>query len=92
MDVEFVIEQQAVNFEIAAVIINQIMIVNFDNVTDTLTSDYFVGKTLDDIVLIANGTELITIEQCTKATTASDTITIADSLEGGIVKAIVGQS
>lgn len=93
MDVTFTIEQQAVNFEIEAVIINQVMIVNFSSVTDTLTSSYFVGKTLNDIVLIANGTELITISQATKATTVSDTITLTDSLGGtGSVKAIVAYS
>lgn len=93
MDVNFEIQQQEVNFEIQAVIINQTMILNFTNVSDTLTSDYFIGKTLNDIVLMANGTEMITIQQCSKSSTASDTITLDSSLGGtGIVKAIIGYS
>lgn len=93
MDVSFTIATQTVSFQIAAVLINQTMIVNFTSVSDTLTSSFFVGKTLNDIVLIANGTEMITVSQCTKATTASNTITLTDSLGGtGNVKAIVGFS
>ena len=93
MDVSFVISQQTVTFTVAAVIINQTMIVNFSSVSTTLTSDFFIGKSLNDIVLIANGTELITIAQCTKTTTASNTITLTDTLEGtGVVKAIIGYS
>jgi hypothetical protein len=93
MDVSFTIATQTVSFQIAAVLINQTMIVNFSSVSDTLTSSFFVGKTLNDIVLIANGTEMITVAQCTKSSTASDTISLVDSLGGnGNVKAIVGFS
>ena len=80
---------QAVTMTIEAIIINQTMIVNFEDVSDTLTSDYFVNKTLNDIVLIANGTDLITLEQASKASTASDTIIITDLGGTGVVKAII---
>lgn len=83
---------QAVTMTIEAVIINQTMIVNFEDVSDTLTSDYFVNKTLDDIVLIANGTDLITSEQATKASTASNVITITDLGGTGLVKAIISSA
>lgn len=83
---------QVVTMTIQAVIINQTMVVNFENVSNTLTSSYFVNKTLDDIVLIANGTDLITLEQASKASTASDTITITDLGGTGIVKAIISQA
>lgn len=83
---------QTVTMAIEAVIINQTMIVNFENVSDILISDYFINKSLDDIVLIANGTDLITLEQASKSSTASDTITITDLGGTGIVKAIISQS
>ncbi len=83
---------QVVTMAIEAVIINQTMVVNFENVSNTLTSSYFVNKTLDDIVLIANGTDLITLEQASKSSTASDTITITDLGGTGIVKAIISQA
>ena len=93
-DVNFSITQtNAVTFTIAAVIINQVMIVNFSSVSTSLVSDHFAGKTLDDIFLIANGTEKITEGGATKASTASTEIILTTSLEGtGTVKALIGYS
>lgn len=93
-DVNFSITQtNAVTFTIAAVLINQVMIVNFSSVTTSLVSAYFAGKTLNDIVLIANGTEMITQGMATKATTAGTEIILTTSMEGtGTVKAIIAYS
>ena len=92
-DVNMQITQtDVVTMTIAAVIINETMIINFENVSATLTSDFFINKSLDDIVLIANGTDLITINEASKVSAASDTITISDLGGSGKVKAIIGSA
>ena len=88
MDVSFVILQQSVSFAVAEVVnISNAMILNFTSVTTTLTHASLVGKTLNDIAVIANGTELDTLSECS---ITGDTITLLTSLEGtGRAKVIV---
>lgn len=91
MDVSFVIAQQSVSFVVAQVVnlgsYTTAMIVNFTDVSTTITSALLDGKTLNDVAVIANGTELDTINECSISGT---TITLNTSLEGsGRVKLII---
>ena len=90
MDVSFVISQQTVSFVVAEITnlgsTTTAMIINFTDVEDTLTAAAFDGKTLNELAVIANGTELDTMSQCS---ILGDTITLVDSLGGtGRVKVL----
>lgn len=91
MDVSFVIAQQSVSFVVAQIVnlgsTTTAMIYNFTGVSTTLTNAGFSGKTLNDIAVIANGSELDTLNECS---ISGDTITLNTSLEGtGRAKVIV---
>lgn len=91
MDVSFVIAQQSVLFVVSQITnlgsTTTAMIYNFTGVSTTLTNAGFSGKTLNDIAVIANGTELDTLNECSISGT---TITLNTSLEGtGRAKVIV---
>lgn len=91
MDVSFVIAQQEVSFVVSQITnlgsTTTAMIYNFTGVSTTLTNSGFVGKTLSNIAVIANGTELDTLSECS---ILGDTITLNTDLGGtGRAKVIV---
>ena len=91
MNVSFVIAQQSVSFVVSQITnlgsTTTAMIVNFTSVSTTLTSSLFVGKSLNDVAVIANGTELDTISECS---ISGNTITLNTSLGGsGRAKVII---
>ena len=91
MDVSFVISQQSVSFVVSQITnlgtSTTAMIYNFTGVSTTLVNDAFIGKTLNNIAVIANGTELDTLSE---VSISGDTITLNTSLEGtGRAKVIV---
>lgn len=62
-------------------------IYNFSSVNTTLTNAAFSGKTTDELVVLGNGTELISINEIVSV--VGTTITLATDLDGGMVKVIV---
>ena len=83
MNVSFVIAQQSVSFVVSQITnlgsTTTAMIVNFTSVSTTLTSSLFVGKSLNDIAIIANGIELDTLNE---ASISGNTITLVTDLGG----------
>lgn len=61
---------------------SNVMIKDFTGVSTTLVDASFGGKTLAQLAVFVNGTELKTTNEVTKASTASTTLTLSTNYEG----------